>query len=310
MNFARALHRDFVKALNRLYHEPAPSWWKKLLEDPDIFIAVRNKSLNAYFQGCSLAKITFEDGEVCAHTHYKYLLRSIEGSPYIKATSRGLFRHPEAWKDSRSIFARGLDEIATLKSAAKAYSRGTEREFVSKIIRNRGHIIDVEIAFSVPPKNDEDAASTPRIDLAALERTDDGIQLVMYEAKLFQNPELRSGTDQVPVLGQIAQYETVINDHYDSVRQSYLSAARVILSLDGLPERRKACAQQMVDSEAFGLSREVMLIIGNFDNDQKHGKAWTPHRQKLERNLGKSRIFAAKDAKDIGERLARAAPCQ
>ncbi|HYD86257.1 MAG TPA: hypothetical protein VEA80_02170 [Vitreimonas sp.] len=308
MIFERALDGDFIKALNRLYVDG--SWWKDLLEDEDVFIAVRGNYLNAYFQGCSLAKITFEQGEVCTSTHYKYLLRSIR-SPYIKAKA-GKFQYPDAWKDPGSVFAQGLHERDTLKAAAEVYSRGTEREFVSnvitsKVIKDLGNVIDVEIAFSVPSTGDTDDATTPRIDLAALERTSDGVQLVMYEAKLFQNQELRSGSEQVPVLGQIAQYEAVLREHHDDVRRSYLNTARIVLAIDGLPVPRKLWARRIVENEqSFSVSPKARLIIGNFDNDQKHGKAWKPHREKLERNIGASRIFAAKAAKTIGEQISRA----
>lgn len=304
MKFGRTLTRDFVDALNGLYNVAGRSWWKGLVEDEEIFIAVRGNSLNAYFQGCSIAQITFEKGEVCASTHYKYLLRSID-KPYIRAAA-GKFVYPSEWNNLGSIFVRDLSEISALQKAAKIYSRRSEREFVAKAVTRIGNVLDVEVAFSVPPQGDDDSPTTPRIDFAAVQPTSNGLELVMYETKLFENAELRSRGEQVPVLGQIAQYEEVISDHNETIRQSYLELARIIVALNGLSTPRKRWAQAILDNErGFSLSKKPVLVIGKFSKDQKFGKDWKPHKAKLERQLTASRIILASDEKRLAEQIAR-----
>jgi hypothetical protein len=95
MLFRHHLEPAFVEALNELHASPEGVWWQKLLEDPEIFVALRDNSLNAYYRGCSLAQIKLVGGEVRAYTHYKYLLRPSMPNPYIEAQS-DRFRFPES----------------------------------------------------------------------------------------------------------------------------------------------------------------------------------------------------------------------
>lgn len=296
MTFTRHLSDGFVAALNRLHSESG--WWTNLVADRDIFIAIRNEAVNAYYQGCSIAEITFQHNEVRARTHYKYLLRPASSSPYVEAVG-GAFQYPDAWKQGLdSVFIGNLSETSALKRAAKPYAGG-EKAFVGDILRGNHNALDVEVALTSKAEVDGDRDSAQRIDIAALRERADGLDLVMYEAKLFTNPEVRSRGAVVPVLGQMERYEQLLDDYNDQIRSSYINTARNIVALDGLLDERKAWAKRVLENEdRFQVLRQPILIVGGFDKDQRDGNAWKPHRNKLKDILG-DRLMDVGAAKSV-----------
>ena len=42
-----------MEALNELYDQP-DGWWRRLLDDEELFLAVRDDYVNIYYLGCSL----------------------------------------------------------------------------------------------------------------------------------------------------------------------------------------------------------------------------------------------------------------
>lgn len=297
--FRRWLSDEFVAALNTLHASPDGAWWKGLLDDSDIFVAIRENALNAYYRGCSLAEIKFDGREVRAHTHYKYLLRPATSSPYIEARS-GKFQFPDAWRQGpESIFIHDLSDIGTLKLAAKPYAGG-EKTLVGRVVKRLDNVLDVEIALAEMPEAEEERAAAPRIDLAALRWGKDGLELAMYEAKLFANKELRASGDEVPVLDQIATYDKLLTQHRDGLRESYVRSSQNLIDLRGIPEKRKRLAEKIIaDPSTFSISPLTSLIVGGFDADQKKGPVWTAHLKKLQNKLGKDRVFAAGSAENL-----------
>ena len=87
-NFGRGLDQGFVKKLNELYDQ-SDSWWRALVDDDDLFLAVRDNYINVYYLGCSLLKLTWKpgSGDVVGETHYKYLLRP-QLNLYVKIIPR------------------------------------------------------------------------------------------------------------------------------------------------------------------------------------------------------------------------------
>src|SRR5690348_8020573 len=62
----------FVDALERL--ATRKGWWRDVLRDRDLIIAVRDEYLNVYWQGQSIFMVSFRGSEVVGSTHPKYLL--------------------------------------------------------------------------------------------------------------------------------------------------------------------------------------------------------------------------------------------
>jgi hypothetical protein len=61
MAFTRQLEAAVVDELNKLYDDRR-SWWSALVHDEDVFLAVRNNSVNAYAGGGSIARIARNSG--------------------------------------------------------------------------------------------------------------------------------------------------------------------------------------------------------------------------------------------------------
>lgn len=298
MNFSHYISEDFVSALNKLYAQPEGSWWRGLLSDPEIFVAIRSGVLNAYYRGCSLAEIRLEGQEVRARTHYKYLLRAAVKPAYIEARS-GQFKFPFASPEEiGTVFIHDLAQTKELKRAAKPYG-GDEKKLVGDIIKLHPNVFDVEIGLTAKAE-DSDDTTAHRIDLAALRYTKVGMELVMYEVKLFSNPELRAQGEDVSVLRQIERYEKLLDQHNDHIRESCVEAAKNVLMLEGIAEPRTKWAKEVIKyASAFSVCREPILIIGDFDIDQARGLSWSPHLKKLLEALGKDRVLARGSAKAV-----------
>ena len=157
--FNRGLSDEFVEALNREYAKAG--WWRTLVDDPELFVAIRDKRVNVYWRGCSLAEVRLEADEVVGRTHYKYLLRPSMSTPYVEFAD-GAYRVPNR---TRTLFVESPGEVRALRRAAEPYA-GEEKTGVHRIILSNPNILDVEIAFGLPATEKTDA-SAPRVDFAA-----------------------------------------------------------------------------------------------------------------------------------------------
>jgi hypothetical protein len=82
--FNRGISDKFVDELLLWKH------WKEIITDRDLFFAIRgNESVNIYYQGCSIFKISFQEKRLKIETHYKYLLNPDAKRPYISWNGEG-----------------------------------------------------------------------------------------------------------------------------------------------------------------------------------------------------------------------------
>lgn len=305
MKYRRFIEEKFVKALNDVYQKEPDGWWARLLADREIFLAFRQDALNAYYRGCSVARISLEGREVCAQTHYKYLLKPSMASPMIVARG-GTFVFPSEWQQhAGGPFIEMLTDLDAIKRAAKPFAGG-EKKFVAEVIGKNPNVFDVEIALTRDADEEEVADGkreklADRIDLAALSRTASGLELVFYEAKLFGNKELRaSGEAEAPVVRQVKKYESLLEGHLPEVRESAIRTAENVLALDGFSPQRKFLAAAIKDAAgAFSINAQPILVLGGFDADQKKdGSVWSGHHEKLLKALP-GRVIAKGGAASI-----------
>lgn len=302
MEYRRYISDEFVVALNALYEREDGGWWRGLLVDPDIFMAFRDGALNAYHRGCSIAQLRLVGGEVRALTHYKYLLKPVLKSPMVE-TRQGAFQFPASWQNPAEAFTSSLADLSAIKRAAKPYAGG-EKKFVGEVIRRNGNVFDVEIALTRETEGEvpegETGKAADRIDIAALKAGGTGVELVFYEAKLFQNGELRaSGGADARVIGQIARYVDLLEKYQAEIRASCLLAAQNVLDIQGLSIARKAQAKALLErADSFTISTNPFLIVGGFDADQRDGEVWKAHHKKLADAL-KGRLIVAGNASSI-----------
>jgi len=294
--FDRGISEGFVQALNAL---PNDSWWRRLLGHEKIFVAIRDEKLNAYYKGCSLAEIAFENGEITARTHYKYLIRPVVASPYLTAVD-GKFSFPDEWRGDH-VFSPSFDHLDQIMRAADRFA-GKEKSFVGTIVKNNPNTLDVEIAMTaafVEEDSEDETLSALRIDIAALVEREDALELMMYEAKDFTNRKSLRSSTEAPVIGQVQGYEAILADYNDQLVRSYRQVAENLASLVGIPEPRAKWAAKVARAKNFRVSNLPTLIICGLDEDQKRGKHWGRHYERLEQGLGAHRIIARGSADGV-----------
>lgn len=273
---------EFIQALNRLRQDPY-SYWSKMVEDGSLFVAIRHDCINVYYKGNSICKLSYNNGQVTAKVHYKYLLNpQIVGDSYVE-TRDGRFADDVLCHKSITALA----DVDLLKRASGLYA-GEEKSGVHSVITGEKNVLDVEITFAA---DDDSSKNTDRIDYLKLERgkaQDSDIRLVFYEAKHFTNKEIRS-VGRPDVLEQIDAYEKALKQHKESILDSYALVCRNLQELDLIGERDLL---GMVASGEGRLSIDFnpRLIVFGFDQDQKAGEIWKGHRAKLSDALGKRLI--------------------
>ena len=289
--FNRGLDDDFVKALNHEYGKD--EWWRKLVDDKDTFVAIRDNRVNVYYCGCSLAEVWMESGKVVGQTHYKYLLRPSADAQYVRFDDG---RYPRLG-DQPELFVESPTEVDALKRASRPFA-GMEKTGVHAIIKANPNILDVEIAFGM---RSAAGPSAPRIDFAALQTSDASLRVVFYEAKRFANTELRAKAGGIPkVVRQMQTYEDLLKANRAKIEKSYERVCCNLRCLDGMPDRhpeRHRMLHSMAEETPM-IDERPRLVVFDFDNDQKFGKAWEPHRDALVAKL-KERVLLKGDATDF-----------
>ena len=293
--FSRGLDDEFVEALNREYAKDG--WWRRFVDDPELFVAIRDNRVNVYWRGCSLAEVRLEAGEVVGRTHYKYLLRPSMDAPYVEF-AEGAYRMPG---NTQELFVGSPGDVRELKRAARPYAGG-EKTGVHRIILSNPNILDVEIAFGLPGTEESDP-SAPRVDFAALQVLDAGGVVVFYEAKRFaDHAALRAKQWRTPkAVEQIDRYARLLRDNHKKIAESYGRVCRNLLSLRGMSARyreRHALLERMA-ATPLSIDAEPRLVVFGFDADQRDGAAWQPHRDRLFDLLGKKRVLLKGKSKNL-----------
>lgn len=273
--FKRGISDGFVQALKIWPH------WGQIIKDGDLFVAIRNEYINIYYQGCSLFKISFKEGRLTSETHYKYLVHPNVKNPYV------------SWNGERPALEGRENEILIhefkpnlLKKSAHWYAE-PEKVGVQSILKSNKNVVDVEVALS--PKSDveiddEDQNTkgkrvADRIDFAAIQKRGGKAFIVFFEAKRFDNSDLKSQKLEPRVFEQIKRYETFINNNSAYIKTSY---GRVCTNLVDLHPGRYADLEELARSpDQLTVDPEVRLVVFGYDEDEDKGAVWNKHKKKL-----------------------------
>ena len=187
------------------------------------------------------------------------------------------------------LFIQDLSNLHSLKRACIPYA-GEEKAGVHEIIRSNRNIVDVEIALT-GKKEDELKSTALRVDFAALQERPESIELVFFEAKHFSNPELRASGSRTPrVVGQVQRYQKLVQRYREDIESSYQRICENIVALKGL-RTPKIVRMVAEGKKPLWISDKPRLVIFGFDEDQKNGKVWAQHRDKLYDMIGKNRVL-------------------
>lgn len=271
--FNRGIRNDnFMGALAELATQE--SWWRDVLHDPRLIIAVRNEYLNIYWQGQSIFTVSFAAGKVVATTHPKYLLNpDLSGQVTLLGNEFGLAEFKSDPMIKR--YVPGVT-LPLLIKAAQVYS-GAEKQGVHKIVRANDSVVDVEIAFG----------GESRLDLALFESDPNGkgVDLVFWEAKLLGNKELYNGS----IHNQIDKYRNVIENHKAEILDSYRCVASNLVRFANMSEGHRTVGYEITRVEdqpaTLKLSEEkVGLVVYGYDEHQRNGLV-KPLEEQLGREL-------------------------
>jgi hypothetical protein len=307
-SFKRGIsNQDFITALKEEYN--TGGWWQGIVDDKELFIAIRNEYINVYYKGNSLLKLSFVNGELLAETHYKYLIRP-NVKPFLIKTSANMAFIPNGTKGVLDNYLiHNLSEIKSIKTASASYS-GTEKEGIQKIILSNDNIVDLEIALTQEAEEDEmnpeqgRKSSAKRIDFAALQKKDSYYELIFFEAKDFSNKDLRAKGSAVPeVIQQINNYEKLLNQYQEDIINSYKLVCSNLCEI--LPKNlHKKLIVDIAEGASMKVNIEPRLVVFGFDEDQKEGSIWSPHKHKLVKSLGE-KFLAKGDPTDFRNGIAK-----
>ena len=296
--FKRGLSQAFIAALNAKYDQEdsqasdGRSWWRRLADDPELCLGIRDESLNVYHKGNSLLRLTYPKRSLHAEIHYKYLLAPSRPHSYITLVDGKSAAPPD-----ETYFLHDLRTLtpARLKRASDPYT-SQEKQGVHAILRSNPNIIDIEIAVEGEPKKEgsESKQKVKRIDFATLTTKPGEVEMVFFEAKLFANAELRSrGKKKSPVVDQIESYERLLDKHHEAIEYEYRNACANLIGLKGkgLSARLLAAAGLVCAGKPITVNKRPRLVIFGFDEDQRDGANWKRDYEKLVEQLGDDRVL-------------------
>ena len=77
------------------------------------------------------------------------------------------------------------------------------------------------------------------------------------------------------------------------VAESYGRICRNFVCLRGMSERhpKRHAMLERIKDKRLSINENPRLVVFGFDDAQKKGKDWKPHRQKLDQTLGRERVL-------------------
>ena len=299
-SFKRGLSDEFVAVLKK--GAERNSWWKKIIGDKTLFVAIRDEYINVYYQGNSVIRLDFIQGALIAKTHYKYLIKPSlqEGENCLIKTTENMVFIPENSAGSFDKYlTHNLEGIESIKKASTAYG-GVEKEGIQKILNSNNNIVDLEIALTqkaLQAEEDINKDTAKRIDFAAIHEVGHNqFELVFFEAKHYSNKELRAKGDALPkvIETQIPTYEKLLADYEEDILKSYQTVCKNLIDI--APHRKFSKAINAIANGAeFRVNLKPRLVIFGFDDDQKKGALFNSRIRKLTGFMGKKRILLKGD---------------
>ncbi len=254
MKLSRTLSPSFIAALNDLYAREN-SWWRTIVDDKDIFILIRNNEVRVQANGGLLLQVN-QDGQnnLMCRMHEDYLSLRSEKNPYVtlEKMSTAPIKRVEGLKGFVKHYAK-------IKRRINIFT-GKEKKAVQYLANNIPQIVDIEIGFEGELKENAGKKSVPRIDMAAI--TGNGT-LVFFEAKLFDNSEIRS--KKTPkVVGQLQKYKELLAQNGEDIIAGYKEQLNIYNQLKGTFFEKRAR-----NFDRITLYPRTRLIITGFDASQR-----------------------------------------
>ena len=252
-------------------------------EERGLRLAVRKNYLNFYRRGQSVARVQFSRAqEPYISLHVKYVFgEEATGKVYAQMRNGSDIRDP---KTNQTLIYEGSPTLHKWIERADKH-KGPEKTCVDQLIASNSSIIDVEMGL--PASGDRKTAR--RMDCVALENEGDGIRIVFWEAKMIDDPRLRS--ESIPeVLCQLNVYHKYLadNDHATCVENAYKTLCRLLKEMHemaaqfpGRPALDPLVIAAAMDGSKLTVDPTPRLVIFGGEQYTKKGN-WEFHLQRLQ----------------------------
>ncbi len=288
--FKHGLDDDFIAALQEL--STRASWFRDVLSDDDLIVAIRDNYLNVYADGQSLflARWDRASSSVVVSTHPKYLVDpDLSKQVFLRETNF------DVSATSPLITEYKPGTLGRMKRAARVY-RGAEKRGVQRVVKANSGVVDLEIAFSMEAEREVGSeernpkAILRKIDMACFEEIDGKIHLRFWEAKDYVNADLWTRGDvKPPVVGQVKEYERLIEKYKEDILASYKRVAKNFVSIAEMAGRSDLLCpliKRVGQDEDIHLEAGVGLVIFGFNQPERESKRHRRMLRKLEEAAG------------------------
>lgn len=273
--FERGLSENFIEIFNREYDKGEDGWLSNLVDDPEIFTAIRKEYISFYYRGGSLMKLVCKNDALVGKIHYKYLLKprlANNENEYIEFND-GKIKNLEAL---RNLLHQDFNDIDALKRGMKPFAIDEKKHSHNFISYNK-NVLDTEITINEQGKRSA-------IDLAIIKDYGNDAGIVFYEVKLFKNEEIHSNSGDPDVFNQLERYRNVLNKRKQELEQVYNNVCSNLDSLHGVvtdSEHRNLLKNIASGSKQLTINSNPFLIVTDFDREQKKGNKWKTLRNLL-----------------------------
>jgi hypothetical protein len=252
------METDFKKLVSRVRES-----------DGELQLMLRDGYFNLYYQGNSLAKVSFgKAGTYRVKVNLKFAgpdgprrLSPEEASGEWNTTMNG--------RELEEFLSR--DNIAHMKAAVRAVDYQPETTFEQLLMAHNPPSRDLVIIDRQVQRPGKENTKKKKMDLLALRRTDAGrYRFVVMEVKLGTNKELASD-----VAGQLHAYMNHVEEHFDDFAVCYKKVYEQRLKLKLWPDSdsmpKSVEIERPVEGRVvvFGLSDDVLPKIGKLEEADK-----------------------------------------
>jgi hypothetical protein len=299
-SFDRALDGTFMKKLEAAARQK--SWWADVLADRKLVIALRRNYLDVYWRGQRLFRVEPVPSGLKVTTHPKFLVDPKMSSAV--ALTEGNFEITSLLEKGFIRHYEGPATLAKMKSAAGIYSK-EEKTGCHEIAVKHGEVIDCEIAFPGKVSLGDGGLDrkAPRIDLASLETYGNQARIVFWEAKHYNNSEIRARSGAPRVLRQLKIYKKYLSKNRKAIETSYTKVAENLVAIRKMGWKRELSpliADVGTGKRQLTLSADPMvgLIIFGFDSAQRDDTRWKRDLKRLKKAIG-GKILTFGNAQNI-----------
>lgn len=234
MNNISLLDTGLLDVDHRLYQllkgENAPSWWKPLVNDQELYIEIRKKNvIDIYYYGGRMAEISYDkfSKRIIAKTHPKYLGHAdIKDENYYRKSvcKDGKVKFTPIYHDCQNWLA---SRIEALKENIRNYysksenGENTKEKFIQGKLITEGRDLYLDSEFAHRFHNNE--KETIRIDLVKIENN----RIIFEELKRIGDNRMRTMSGEPEILNQIRHYREFLQGNKDRLAVYYKMLYRI-----------------------------------------------------------------------------------